>query len=73
MKHTYLGYEEMERIDVITGERMTVQELRHTSSLDTGAMHYFMTQVEGWAASIGCLLTIPTDSEYMRIKEKQNE
>lgn len=73
MKHTYLGYMDVERVDVITGEVTTVRELVHTSSLDTGAMHYFMSQVEAWAASIGCLVTIPGDSEYKRIKEKQDE
>ena len=73
MKHTYLGYEDVERVDVVNGERVTVNELRRTSNLDTGAMHYFMSQVESWSANIGCLLTIPGDSEYKRIKEKQDE
>lgn len=73
MKHTYLGYEDVERVDVVNGERVTVKELRRTSNLDTGAMNYFMSQVESWSANIGCLLTIPGDSEYKRIKEKQDE
>ena len=73
MKHTYLGYKEEERTDVVTGEKVIVRELIKTSTLDTGAMHFFRGQVEDWAFDNGCLLTIPSDSEYMRLKEKQNE
>lgn len=73
MKHTFLGYEEKVRINLITGEKVVVRELIKTSNLDTGAMHYFMGEVEKWAFEKGCLLTIPSNSEYMRLKEKQNE
>lgn len=72
MKHTYLGYEQREMVDVVTGEKTTISSLRHTSDLDTGEMHFFLTQVEGWALNIGCKLTVPADSEYMNLKEKQN-
>ncbi|SUB63226.1 Uncharacterised protein [Plesiomonas shigelloides] len=73
MKHTFLGYKEEERTDVVTGEKVIVKVLIKTSDLDTGAMHYFMSKVEEWAFYKGCLLTIPSNSEYMRIKEMQNE
>ncbi|MGE1562100.1 YbcN family protein [Pantoea septica] len=72
MKHTYLGYVEREMVDVVTGETTVIRSLRHTSDLDTGDMHFFLTQVEGWALSLGCKLTVPADSEYMNLKEKQN-
>jgi len=49
-----------------------IRSLRHTSDLDTGDMHFYLTQVEGWALSLGCKLTVPADSEYMNLKEKQN-
>lgn len=71
MKHTYLGYEQREMIDVITGEKTSIRSLRHTSDLDTGEMHFFMTQVEGWALNIGCRLTIPDDCEYAQLRDKQ--
>ncbi|MDQ9199390.1 YbcN family protein [Cronobacter sakazakii] len=71
LKHSYLGYEEREMTDVITGEKTTIRSLRHTSDLDTGEMHFFLTQVEGWALNIGCRLTIPEDSEYAQLRAKQ--
>lgn len=73
MKHTYLGYEEREMIDVITGKKTTVQTLRHTASLKTGDMHHFLAQIEGWAVNIGCLLTIPDSCEYRELQRKQEE
>lgn len=72
MKHTYLGYVEREMVDVVTGQTTLIRSLRHTSDLDTGDMHFYLTQVEGWALSLGCKLTVPADSEYMNLKEKQN-
>ncbi|EOW6409873.1 YbcN family protein [Cronobacter sakazakii] len=71
LKHSYLGYEEREMTDVITSEKTTIRSLRHTSDLDTGEMHFFLTQVEGWALNIGCRLTIPEDSEYAQLRAKQ--
>lgn len=71
LKHTYLGYESVERVDVISGETTTVQNLRHTSDLDTGDMHDFMCRVEAWALNIGCRLPTPCDSEFMRLREQQ--
>jgi len=71
MKHTYLGYENREVVDVITGAKSTIRTLRHTSGLDTGEMHDFMRKVEGWALNIGCHLTIPEDSEFMQLRTRQ--
>lgn len=71
MKHTYLGYEEREMVNVATGAKTTTQTLRHTADLDTGDMHVYLNQVEGWALNIGCRLTIPADSEYNQLKQKQ--
>lgn len=73
MKHTYLGYSDREMVDVVTGAKTTVSSLRHTSDLDTGDMHFYLTQVEGWAREIGCNLTIPNDCEYQKLKQVQNE
>ena len=72
MKHTYLGYMEREMVDVVTGETTVIRSLKHTSDLDTGDMHFYLTQVEGWALNLGCRLTVPADSEYMKLKDKQN-
>ncbi|EOC0350079.1 YbcN family protein [Cronobacter turicensis] len=71
LKHSYLGYEERDMTDVITGEKTTIRSLRHTSDLDTGEMHFFLTQVEGWALNIGCRLTIPNDCQYAQLRARQ--
>lgn len=71
MKHTFLGYEEREMVDVKTGDKTAVRSLRHTSKLDTGDMHFFLSQVEMWAAEFGLALTIPNGCEYSNLKQKQ--
>lgn len=72
MKHTYLGYEKREMTDVITGEKTIVSSLRHTSDLDIGEMFDYMSKVQAWAAVIGCLVSVPSDSEYQQLREKQD-
>lgn len=72
LKHTYLGYEEREMTDVITGQKTTVSSLRHTSVLDTGEMYDYMSKVQAWAADIGCLVTVPNDCEYQKLRDQQD-
>ena len=72
MKHTYLGYESKDRVDVVSGEVTTVQSLRHTADLETGEMYIFLCKVEAWAMNIGCHLTIPSDSQYQKLREAQD-
>ncbi|HGJ5860620.1 MAG TPA: recombination protein NinB, partial [Arsenophonus nasoniae] len=69
LKHTFLGYEVVERIDVTTQEPERVRALRRTSKLDTDEMFIFMQRVEAWAAGIRCFVTIPCKSEYMKLKQ----
>ena len=73
LKHTFLGYEVVERIDVTTQEPERVRALRRTSKLDIGEMYIFMQRIEAWAAGIGCFVTIPDNSQYMKLKRKQDE
>lgn len=73
LKHTFLGYEVVERIDVTTQEPERVRALRRTSKLDTGEMYIFMQRVEAWAAGIGCFVTIHDNSEYMKLKNRQEK
>lgn len=73
LKKTYLGSEQVEYTDFVTGEKVSTWEPRHTSSLDTGDMHFFLNQVEGWCEQFGLVLTIPADSEYQKLKDKQDE
>ena len=72
MKSTFLGYVEVVDTDVITGKKTSRQELRHTSSLDTGEMKLFMDMVYGWALDRGVMLTIPDNSEYKRLCNLEN-
>lgn len=43
LKKTYLGCEEVEYTDFVTGEKVKMWEPRHTSKLDTGDMHFFLS------------------------------
>lgn len=72
MKSTFLGYVEVVDTDVITGKKTTRQELRHTSSLDTGEMKLFMDMVYGWALDRGVMLAIPDNSEYRQLCNLEN-
>jgi len=72
LKRTYLGCEAITYTDFITGEKSTTYEPRHTADLDTGEMHFFLNQVESWCMQFGLVLTVPHDSEYQKLKDKQN-
>ena len=72
MKSTFLGYAEVVDTDVITGKKTSRQELRHTSSLDTGEMKLFMDMVYHWALDRGVMLTIPDNSEYKQLNDMEN-
>lgn len=71
LKHTFLGYEVVDMVDVTTQLTERVRILRKTSKLDTGEMFHFMEQVEHWAVGINCFVTIPKESQYMKLKEQQ--
>ena len=72
MKSTFLGYVEVIDTDVITGKKTSRQELRHTSSLDTGEMKLFMDMVYHWALDRGMMLTIPEGCEYQKLTKQEN-
>nr|WP_306805009.1 hypothetical protein [Providencia sp. PROV128] len=71
LKATFLGYEEIEQTNFVTGEITVREQLRQTSKLDTGDMYQYMTNIEAWCAQFGLQLTIPHSSEYMKLKEQQ--
>ena len=43
-----------------------------TTRLDTGEMHFYMNQIHEWSINAGFNLTIPINSEYREIMERQN-
>lgn len=63
MKYKYLGC-----ADRVIGKTVIPDQLRETSALDRGEMMVFLDQVWSWAADNGVMLTIPADSEYMKLK-----
>jgi len=67
MCHEFLGYV-TKRIG-----RKEVTQLKGTSKLLKGEMYFFMQQVDAWAHQKGYKLTIPDDSEYMKLKERENQ
>ncbi|WP_330113938.1 recombination protein NinB [Pseudomonas sp. JS3066] len=73
LKQTFLGEEVVRDINLKTGEVTERHELRHTSQLDKGAMHAFMTCVDKWATEHGIYLPHPEDSEYMRMQREFGE
>jgi len=73
LKNTFLGWHDVEIVNVVTGQRQVRSELRHTSKLDKGEMMNYLTQIIDWAESIGCQIKIPSDSEYMKLRNSQNE
>lgn len=73
MRHSFLGYEKKELVDVNTGEVQERLSIRSTTKLQSGEFTHYLVQIEVWALGIGCLLTVPEDSEYMRLKREQEQ
>ena len=73
LKQTFLGEEIIRDTNLKTGEITERSELRHTSDLDAGEMHAFMTCVDKWAMEHGIYLPHPEDSEYMKMQRSFGE
>lgn len=73
LKLTFLGEKVVRDINLKTGEVTERYELKQTSSLDKGEMHYFMTCVDVWASEHGIYLPHPEDSEYMKMRCNMGE
>ena len=71
MRHSFLGMKEQELMDVTTGEVTVTRALRSTTELNTGGFTFYLEQIEAWALNIGCLLPVPENSDYMRLKREQ--
>ena len=57
-------------IDMPLGEASTVKS---TTNLDTGEMHHYLNKIQAWCMSEGYSLTIPENSEYQQLLDKQEE
>lgn len=74
LKASFLGSEVVERKNVLTGEMVTTEEIRHTSDLDKGEMHFFMERVWHWCLNVlGVILPTPDGSEYQKLQSEQVE
>lgn len=73
LKQTFLGEQLVQDINMKTGEITERYELRHTSQLDKGEMHSFMTCIDNWATEHGIYLPHPEDSEYMKMRCNMGE
>ena len=72
LKNQFLGWEERERVDLITGEKSNVSVLRETAKLDKGDSYHYTTQIIDWAQSIGCTIKIPVSSDCYKYTQEQN-
>ena len=73
LKSKFLGWEQREIIDVVTGEITVKEMLRESSKLDVGEAFHYTTQIIEWAESIGCGIKIPAKCEYREIMERQSQ
>ncbi|QHJ84886.1 MAG: hypothetical protein [Caudoviricetes sp.] len=48
-----------------------IVRIRSTKLLDTGEMHFYLSQIEYDATTKGLNLTIPSNSEYKKLQERQ--
>lgn len=72
VKYKFLGTYRTEITDIVTGKKGFITQIRHSSKLETGEMTDFITQYIAWAVDIGCYLSLPQDSEYMKLIQEQN-
>lgn len=71
LKEMFLGYEDIEVKDLITGETRTEKRLRKTSELGVGDMYFYLCQVEVWAINNNYKLTVPKKCQFRELKEKE--
>ena len=73
LKSKFLGWEQTEFVDVVTGEITVKETLMETSKLDVGEAFHYTTQIIEWSESIGCEIKIPAKCEYRELMEMQND
>lgn len=63
IKQQFLGFE-----DITFNKTVIPQQLKRTSKLDRGEMYHFMDQIYHWSIELGAKLTLPQESEFMKIR-----
>lgn len=73
LKNKFLGWEDKEFVDVVTGQKTVKSVLVKTATLDKGDAYQFTTEILAWAESIGCYIKIPENCEYMELTREQSQ
>ena len=73
MKNNFLGWEDVECVNVLTGEVTKKEVLKSTSGLDVGVACDYITKLLDFSQSFGCTIKIPADCEYRDNINKQRE
>lgn len=50
----------------------TTIQVKSTKKLDKGDMTFYMNQIHQWSVNAGFRLSMPEDSEYMKLMQSQN-
>jgi hypothetical protein len=50
----------------------TTIQVKSTKKLDKGEMTFYMNQIHQWSVNAGFRLSMPEDSEYMKLMQSQN-
>jgi hypothetical protein len=66
MRHKFLGYNERK-----IGNTELPPQLKSTTDQNVAEMHHYLSQIDMWAASCGCLLPRPEDSIYDEMCREQ--
>lgn len=69
--HEYFKDEFCPAVEIKFGDKVKI--VKSTARLDTGEMHFYLQQVDMWAANAGFKLTVPTSSEYQQLIDRQNQ
>ena len=67
MKQRFLG-----TYNIKIGKTLINDQVKSSSKLKVGEMYSFMDSVYHWARENGVLLTVPEDSEYQKLRQKQD-
>jgi hypothetical protein len=65
---TLVKYKFLGTSDLVVGKTIIKDQVRDSSSLDTGEMLEFMDKIQNWCLDLGVQLTCPEDSEFMTLK-----
>ena len=56
----------------VVANKKAALNIKSTKMLDLGEMTFYLNKIEQWCIDRGIKLTIPSDSEYAKLREYQN-